>query len=123
VLEAVRQTGCVAGLLGDPILQPENVERNCIAGRGCRAPLARILALFARPDHSIEAMVAFGLGGSGRPFVCASGQTIGDLATLIVWQYKVEGGLVHVGLPGRECCSPLEVDIPLAALTSVAPGS
>merc|ERR1712060_287694 len=126
VLEAVRQSGdalqCAdEALKQDPFLQPASVALNCIAGQGRLAPVANISALVARPDESLECLVSFGFGGSRCSLVCEAGQTLGGLARAIVQKYSVEGGLVHARFPGRERCSPLEANTPLAALASVVP--
>jgi len=126
VLEAVRQdSGALpwaeASLKSDPALQPARVKRNCLAGQGCCAPIARVSALVVRPDRSTECQVRFGLGGAACSLVCRAGQTLGDLASAIVRHHSVECGLVHVILPGRERCSPLEAGVPLVAFVSEAP--
>ena len=122
MLEAVRSRGTALqhadwALQQDPMLQPASVERNCLAGQRCRAPMARVSAMSILPDDSIEAWVSFGFAGSQCSLVCGAGRTLGDLASALVEHYSVECGLVHMTSPSGQRFSPLDVYVAVKALT------
>merc|ERR1711920_977563 len=104
-------------LQNEPQLRPSRAQRNRIAGRGARAPVVSVTPSVSVSDAgnsviSIEATCGFG-GSDATAWTFDGGATLGDLAIAAAAHFKVEGGLVHLSVPGRLCVTPLDADAPL----------
>jgi len=107
VLEAARQDPgalphAAPELWEDPVLQQGSLRRNCVAGRGARAPLLCLRGMAQRPDGIFEASVICGLGGSEASLpLPGESPSVGDLASAAVRHFGVAGGLVHLQVQGH----------------------
>jgi len=124
VFEAVRQHCDAFKFVGntlrnDPLLQPHAVQCNRLAGLRAQAPIACVSTVSHTPDNSIEIWVTCGLSGSETSFLFNATHTLGNLATEVVRSFGVEGGLVHMVVPGRGRCTPLDATLRLADLRAL----